>query len=752
MSKPVSNIAFDMEADLCIDCLKKTKKRKRCARCKAWVCKSCLDGHPDVLLPHLGFKIKQSVCNRCFNIICSRESNFLIRDREGQIFQSGRVPDGLIKISSETSLIEHDLDESHISIENPCIICDKDAENLTLPNMRIIIILVGSRGDVQPYLGYALKLEEEGHHVRIATHEHHRAFVERFGIEFYPIAGDPAELMEFMVENQLKSIEGFTNKITNHRQWVKDLCTTSWEACTTSLDIGVSYRADVIIANPPSFVGIHLAEKLSIPLIMSFTMPWTATTEFPSPFVRTSGPRKNFLSYMALDRVIWQGIRSIINKWREQELKIAPVRTYNFSGHRLLFDLKIPYIYCFSEKLLPKPKDWGDWIGVSGFFTLDTKRDWDPPEEITNFLEAGEPPVFIGFGSIVVADPEALTNCVFEAIELSGCRAIVQQGWAGIKRKDVPDNVLLIGAAPHDWLFERCSVVVHHGGAGTTATGLRAGKPTVVVPFFGDQFFWGDTISRMELGPDPVLSDSITGKKLADAIIFALQDNIKENARVCGIEMNEEDGIKKGIHLLKKFLPVERMKCKLCPKNVAMIYCENCELRLCHKCNAVVHKNPDYQDHMQKKWKILDWGHRSNWWGSKANAIADGGSTLTANIGDGFVEAVHHVSQAKGIGKVGSVGRGIFSIASKFATGSAEGIATTIKTIQSPSYDSGEAAIRKKDKMLPISSDSISSDDVESEDEREILSAFRAIKDPSKIHQLAIEHQIDKEDYINEGV
>ena len=148
----------------------------------------------------------------------------------------------------------------------------------------------------------------------------------------------------------------------------------------------------------------------------------------------------------------------------------------------------MPFTYCFSEALLPRPPDWGPWIDVVGFWFLSNANpDWDPPPELLSFLESGPPPVFIGFGSIVVDDPDALTNTVVAAVKSAGCRAIIQKGWAGMTPTDLPEEILLIGAAPHDWLFPRMAAVVHHGGAGTTSAGLRVGRPTVIVPFFGDQ-------------------------------------------------------------------------------------------------------------------------------------------------------------------------------------------------------------------------------------------------------------------------
>jgi UDP:flavonoid glycosyltransferase YjiC (YdhE family) len=138
--------------------------------------------------------------------------------------------------------------------------------------------------------------------------------------------------------------------------------------------------------------------------------------------------------------------------------------------------------------LLPKPKDWGPHISVSGFFAPPPTEHFTPPKDLQEFLDAGDPPIYIGFGSIVVDDPYAMTSMVFEAIHQAGVRALISKGWGGLgsTNSEPPVNVFLVGNIPHTWLFERVSAVVHHGGAGTTATGLFAGKPTVIVPFFGD--------------------------------------------------------------------------------------------------------------------------------------------------------------------------------------------------------------------------------------------------------------------------
>jgi UDP:flavonoid glycosyltransferase YjiC (YdhE family) len=160
-------------------------------------------------------------------------------------------------------------------------------------------------------------------------------------------------------------------------------------------------------------------------------------------------------------------------------------------GPFALKNLHVPHTYTWSEALIPKPNDWGSHIDIVGFFFLDLASNYTPPPDLVKFLEQGPPPVYIGFGSIVVENPDGMTQLIFDAVSQAGVRAIVSKGWGGLggDKLVVPENIYMIGNCPHDWLFLKVSAVVHHGGAGTTAAGLKAGKPTIVVPFFGDQPF-----------------------------------------------------------------------------------------------------------------------------------------------------------------------------------------------------------------------------------------------------------------------
>jgi len=265
------------------------------------------------------------------------------------------------------------------------------------------------------------------------------------------------------------------------------------------------FVADAIIANPVSFAHVHIAERLGIPLHMMFTFPFTPTSMFPHPLANIKRSNvdvsyTNFMSYPLVEMMTWQGLGDLVNRFRVKTLGLEPVSTLWAPGQ--LYRLKVPYTYMWSPALVPKPPDWGPEIDICGFVFLELASSFKPPEELTKFLEAGEKPIYIGFGSIVVDDPDAFTHMIFEAVKEAGVRALVSKGWGGIggEKGDLPDNIYLLDNTPHDWLFPRVRAVVHHGGAGTTAIGLKCAKPTMIVPFFGDQPFWGAMVAEKHAG------------------------------------------------------------------------------------------------------------------------------------------------------------------------------------------------------------------------------------------------------------
>ena len=235
-----------------------------------------------------------------------------------------------------------------------------------------------------------------------------------------------------------------------------------------------------------------------------------------------------------------------------------------------------------SPALIPKPKDWGPHISISGFYFLSLANNYSPPTDLVEFLNAGPPPVYIGFGSIVVDDPDAMTKLIFEAVEKTGQRALVSKGWGGFGADTVgiPEGVFMLGNVPHDWLFKHVSCVVHHGGAGTTAAGIALGKPTIVVPFFGDQPFWGAMVAKAGAGPSPIPGKQLTSDNLAAAIMEALKPTVLRRAQELGGKIGAEKGTVVGAENFHERLGVETLRCSLAPTRAAVWRVKRTEIRL----------------------------------------------------------------------------------------------------------------------------------------------------------------------------
>ena len=478
--------------------------------------------------------------------------------------------------------------------------------NVSVPQLNIVIMVIGSRGDIQPFLkiGKLLK-EDHGHRVRIATHPAFKDFIEKdIGLEFFSIGGDPAELMAFMVKNPglIPSISTIrAGEIGRKRESMYEMFQGFWRACICPIDdtsdgLAVHkvaharpFVADAIIANPPSFAHIHCAERLGVPLHIMFTFPYTPTQHFPHPLANIQSSNveakyTNFMSYPLVEMMTWQGLGDLVNRFRVSTLGLEPVSTIWSPGQ--LYRLKVPHTYMWSPGLIPKPDDWGPEIDIAGFVFLDLATGFKPPEDLVNFLDAGEPPVYIGFGSIVVDDPDKFTALIFKAVAKAGVRALVSKGWGGLGDKDnTPDNIYMLENTPHDWLFPRVSAVVHHGGAGTTAIGLKCGKPTMIVPFFGDQPFWGSMVAKAGAGakaPIPYKKLNVDG--LAEGIRQCLSPEAQVNAQKLAESIEAEgDGAENAIDSFHRHLPLNgehSMRCSILHNRVAVWAIKNSVIRL----------------------------------------------------------------------------------------------------------------------------------------------------------------------------
>ena len=429
--------------------------------------------------------------------------------------------------------------------------------------LNIVILVTGTRGDIQPFIGISRKLQQDGHRVRLATHAEFRIMVESNGLEFFPLGGDPKELISYMVRTGGKIIptrlDLLIDEVPKKRQMVAELVASTWDACTQAdpkqPDSG-PFKADAIIANPPAFGHYDVAEKLGVPLHMVMTMPWSPTRAYPHPLANMDFTRQdrteNWLSYGLVEGLTYTGIGDILRRFRRRLglPKISFARSIDYLHHE-----SVPFTYLWSPSLLPRPSDWGSHIDIANFIFYEQASSYQPPAELAAFLEAGEPPVYVGFGSVVVEDPEGLTNTIFAALTEAGRRGIVSAGWGGLGNIAPPDNVLMIDKCPHDWLFPRCAAICHHGGAGTTSTGLRAGKPNIIVPFFGDQFFWGPIVAQAGAGPEPIPIGKLNTARLAAAFRACEAPQMTTRAQAIGNDLRTHDGAALTVKSFYRHLP-----------------------------------------------------------------------------------------------------------------------------------------------------------------------------------------------------
>jgi sterol 3beta-glucosyltransferase len=241
---------------------------------------------------------------------------------------------------------------------------------------------------------------------------------------------------------------------------------------------------------------------------------------------------------------------SLTNACRQDILGLHPLKASYYWG--IDTDLGVPILYGYSALVLPKPTDWGDHLQVSGYWILDGPKGYQPETRLLQFLNAGSPPVYIGFGSMVDHEREVITRLIVDALDLADCRGILLGGWSNLGGEELPETILVIDYAPHEWLFPRMAAVVHHGGAGTTASGFRAGVPSIIVPFFADQFFWGWRVEQLGAGPAPIPRKLLTAEALAGAIRQALEDpEIRSRSSKQGQALRQEDGVAQGVEALE---------------------------------------------------------------------------------------------------------------------------------------------------------------------------------------------------------
>ncbi|MGW1175780.1 glycosyltransferase [Kitasatospora sp. NPDC002543] len=402
--------------------------------------------------------------------------------------------------------------------------------------MRILIATAGSRGDVAPFTGLGARLQAAGHQVAVATHGTFAESVRAAGLEFRPLPVDPrAELASAQGRRLLRAGSGpasVLQLLRLGRRFMPALGDGIADATALGTDL-------LLTTSTTTALGQVAAEAAGIPSIGLYLQPLAPTREF-APAVTGSRPlgrAGNLLAghavQAATDQLFVPAVRRLRRRLGLSPLGISRARRNS------------PVLHGFSPLVVPRPADWHPRLDVAGYWWPTDRTAWQPPARLLDFLAAGPPPVFVGFGSLVVPDPERLTTTVLAAARAARVRLLLQSGWSELAAED-SDSVLTIGDTPHDWLFPRTAAVVHHAGAGTTAAALRSGTPAVPVPAQLDAPFWSARLARLGVSPGPVPLHALTPARLATAILQTLDDpRYRTRAQAVAAALAAEDGTAK---------------------------------------------------------------------------------------------------------------------------------------------------------------------------------------------------------------
>jgi sterol 3beta-glucosyltransferase len=423
--------------------------------------------------------------------------------------------------------------------------------------MKILIVTIGTRGDVQPYIALGRALMASGHEITIGTCAHFEPFVREYGLGYAYVNND---FIDFMHSPEGKIILGnagsFWKTLATLAPMISKLGNLQERQMADVWAASKASAPDLILYHPKALGAPDFAEKLGVPCMLAFWLPmYVPTTRFPAmgfPELPI-GPGYRWLTYHLIRRILLM-MSKRVSKWRTQN-GIDP-RSPGLRM-RLPNGRPIPALHGFSRYIIPRPEDWPETAIVTGYWFLNQVEHWNPPRALTEFLSRGEPPMYFGFGSIFGRDPKRVTQIIIEAVRRTGVRAILARGWGGLEPSDSAqsESVMFIEAAPHSWLFPQVNAVVHHGGCGTTAAGLLAGKPSIICPFFGDQPFWGRHVERLRVGPSPIPQKRLTVESLCHAIDTVMNDStMRENAAVLGRRLRKENGTSNAVAFITQWM------------------------------------------------------------------------------------------------------------------------------------------------------------------------------------------------------
>ncbi len=413
--------------------------------------------------------------------------------------------------------------------------------------MRIVIIAPGTRGDVQPYIALGKGLQSAGHTIRLVSHSNFESLVASYGLEFWSFGNDVKDAVE---NSDMQALTEKGNFLLLLAKMAKEAQREALRFAEGGL-LAAQGMEIVLSGLGGLFIGIAIAEKLDIPLVQAYVVPFSPTREMSSVLTPKLPPVLNRISHQLTRQLMWQGFRSADTIARKKVLNIPAAPLLGPYDSKSTHNM--PILYGFSPSVIPAPSDWNDQTHITGFWFVDEADDWQPPAALLDFLQAGPAPIYIGFGSMSSRAPEQTADLIIQALKLTNQRAILLSGWGGLQKANIPDSIFMIDAIPHSWLFPRVSAVVHHGGASTTAAGLKAGIPSVVIPFFGDQPFWGQRVAELGVGSKPIPRKQLTAERLANAIQEVVtNEGIRQRAAKLGKQIQTENGIESAVKIFNE--------------------------------------------------------------------------------------------------------------------------------------------------------------------------------------------------------
>jgi UDP:flavonoid glycosyltransferase YjiC (YdhE family) len=397
--------------------------------------------------------------------------------------------------------------------------------------VHLVIVAAGTRGDVAPYTGLGVRLQEAGHRVTIGAHAPFRDLVTAAGLTFHEVPGDVAEVLRVPSPDRPPSPFFLNRRVRQLERYLTDVADGVVEATSD---------AEAVLVTGAVPFAYAAAQARGVPSLGVFLQPFEPSRAYPSPMTNTArslGPWANRAVGTALLDMLLPFTKAA-NRIRER-LGSPPQGAR--ATRRAQAAARWPVLHGISPAVLPRPADWRPGLDVTGYWWPYDPPDWTPPQHLVDFLAAGPPPVLIGFGSMANGSGPWLQDAVLGAIGATGVRAVVQAGWAGLDAGQ-DEQVLTIGEVPHSWLLPQVAAVVHHGGAGTTAAGIRAGVPAVLTPIYADQPLWARRLTDLGVATT-VPFRKLTADRLAAALTDLLRGSgYRDRARALAARVATEDG------------------------------------------------------------------------------------------------------------------------------------------------------------------------------------------------------------------